>query len=291
MRSYQPLVSPRSAQHMIRGIDYHVTQWGDAEDPLLVYLHGWGDTGSTFQFVVDALQKDWHVVAPDWRGFGRSGHAAGGYWFPDYLADLDVLLDLYSPAAPVALIGHSMGGNVAALYSGVNPERVGSFMNIEGFGLSDSDPDDAPERYHDWLRKLRRPPAYSTYKSFAELVPRILKNSPGMPAERALLVAQLWASKNDDGVIRLRSDPAHKLPNPILYRRAEALACWQQITANTILVMGENTRFDSAAQAWLATDDASRPFPGARRVSVPGAGHMLHFEAAEELAELIDKYL
>ena len=46
---------------------------------------------ASFQFVVDALRGDWHVIAPDWRGCGLTAWAPGGYWFPDYYADLDAL--------------------------------------------------------------------------------------------------------------------------------------------------------------------------------------------------------
>ena len=89
---YRPRVPRYAARHEIRGVTYHVNLWGDREAPLLVLLHGWGDAGSTFQFVVDALRNDWFVVAPDWRGFGKSHHRTYGYWFPDYLADLHELL-------------------------------------------------------------------------------------------------------------------------------------------------------------------------------------------------------
>ena len=73
-------------------------QWGAADAPLLIYVHGWGDCGSTFQFVVDSLQKEWRVVAPDWRGFGRSTVDCSSYWFPDYLADLHELGEQLSPS-------------------------------------------------------------------------------------------------------------------------------------------------------------------------------------------------
>ena len=152
---YKSEVPRQTGCHAIRGINYVVNTWGNADDPLLVYLHGWGDTGSTFQFVVDELRQRWFVVAPDWRGFGRSSVATGAattaYWFADYLADLDHLLKHYSPSKSVRLVGHSMGGNVAGLYAGAMPERVQSFVNIEGFGLPDSDPDAAPDRYRRWI--------------------------------------------------------------------------------------------------------------------------------------------
>jgi pimeloyl-ACP methyl ester carboxylesterase len=125
----------------IRRVRYSVTEWGDPDAPTFFYLHGWGDAGATFQFVVDALQNDWHVVAPDWRGFGRSVVECSSYWFPDYLADLHALLEVYSPAEPVRLVGHSMGANIGGLYAGTMPERVRAFVNVEGFGLTDSEPD------------------------------------------------------------------------------------------------------------------------------------------------------
>jgi pimeloyl-ACP methyl ester carboxylesterase len=121
---YEPRVAVRSSRIRVRGTDYHVHEWGDEGQPLLVCLHGWGDTGLTFQFVVDELAKTWHIIAPDWRGFGHSKSRAICYWFPDYLADLDALLSEYSPSTPAILVGHSMGANVAGLYAGVMPERV-----------------------------------------------------------------------------------------------------------------------------------------------------------------------
>ena len=41
-----------------------------------------------------------------------------------------------SPALPVNLVGHSLGGNVAALYAGVRPARIARFVNLEGFGMA-----------------------------------------------------------------------------------------------------------------------------------------------------------
>ncbi len=79
----------------LRGVRYHLYVWGEAlpaEAPTLLCLHGWGDLGASFQFLADVLPADWRILAPDWRGFGRSQHNVGPYWFPDYLADLDALL-------------------------------------------------------------------------------------------------------------------------------------------------------------------------------------------------------
>ncbi len=82
-------------------------------------VHGWMDVSASFQFVVDAFAEDRHIVAPDWRGYGLTDWPrTDGYWFADYLADLDAVIDHIAPDQPVDLLGHSMGGNVAMMYSG-----------------------------------------------------------------------------------------------------------------------------------------------------------------------------
>lgn len=271
----------------IRGVDYCLYQWGIADSPLIVYLHGWGDTGSTFQFVVDALRADWRVVAPDWRGFGRSQCRCSSYWFPDYLADLQTLLELVSPDEPVRIVGHSMGANVAALYAGIFPERVRAFVNVEGFGLPDSNPADAVSRYRSWIEAAGEAAPFSDYDDFDMLASRICRRHPGIGAAKALFVAHEWAAEDGDGKVKLRADPVHKLPNPVLYRRAEAEACWNAATADTLLVIGAQSRF--ARELPLGTDTTL--FAEARTVVIDGAGHMPHFETPGRLAALIEDFL
>ena len=131
----------------IRGLRYHVRTWGDASAPKIFLMHGWMDVSASFQFVVDEFRHDWHVIAPDWRGFGLSEWTREGYWFPDYIADLDALLEHLQPESPALLVGHSMGGNVANLYAGIRPERVAKLVLAEGFGLPPTKAEKAPERY------------------------------------------------------------------------------------------------------------------------------------------------
>ncbi len=128
---YRPRRPARSVFVAARGLRQHLLEWGDAgmtsaERPTLVMLHGWMDVAASFQFVVDALRDDRHVLALDWRGFGASDTpAVDTYYFTEYLGDLELVLDALFGAGrgPIDLLGHSMGGNVAMLYSGVRPEQ------------------------------------------------------------------------------------------------------------------------------------------------------------------------
>lgn len=280
--NYEPQRIRRSARLEIRGVDYEISEWGNADDPLIVYLHGFADTGSTFQFVVDHFRQDWFVVAPDWRGFGASISNAHAFWFPDYIADLDCLLRHYSPNVPVRLIGHSMGGNIAGLYAGAMPERVGHFINLEGFGLRDAGPDAAPARYREWIERGRSTPAASYREDFAELANAIHRKCPRMTLAQARFVARLWATEIEDGRVQLHTNPAHKLPNPVLYRRAEAEACWRNVTAEVLLIAGRRSDLGSPAEL---------PFARPKIAWIEDAGHMLHFEQPAELARVIEEFL
>jgi len=282
---YQPAVTRRTRKLAVRGVEYCLNEWGDEDAPLIFYLHGWADTGSTLQFVVDALASDWHVVAPDWRGFGRTAHAGGPYWFPDYLADLHAIVKHYSPDASVHLVGHSMGGNIASLYAGVMPERVKAIVNVEGFGLPDSNPDDAPQRYRDWLEAQEAGAEFSSYADFTSLARRIRRRNPGLSEDRAEFVARQWAHE-ENGAVRLRADPMHKMPNAILYRQAEAVACWRDISAAVLLVSGGNSPFKDQL-----TDFAPARGPDTESFEIDGVGHMIHFEAPDILAQQIEQFL
>jgi pimeloyl-ACP methyl ester carboxylesterase len=274
----------------VRGLDYYINEWGDPGDPLVVFLHGWGDSGATFQFVVDEMEERWHVVAPDWRGFGRSVNRARAYWFPDYVADLDDLLSKYSPSEPARIVGHSMGANVAGLYAGAMPERVRAFVNVEGFGLPDSSPDDAPGRYREWLLRSREMPGFREFDSMEALSRYVASRNPRITDAQARFIAAAWAVEGPDGPA-LRADPAHKLPNAVLYRRAEAEACWRMVTAPVLLVAGADSGVFDAVGLTADGGNLQLPFPNSRTAVIEQSGHMVHFDAPGALARAIEDFL
>ncbi|TAK65635.1 MAG: alpha/beta hydrolase [Betaproteobacteria bacterium] len=277
----------------IRGLRYHCRIWGEADQPKLFMLHGWMDVSASFQFLVDALQADWHVIAPDWRGYGLSAWGpADSYWFPDYMGDLDRLLAHFEPDRPVALVGHSMGGNIASMYAGVRPERVSRLVNLEGFGMSRTEPAKAPERYAKWLAQLADKPGFRDYADFNELAARMRAGNPRLSEARALYLAQHWGGQNAAGRVELRSDPAHRMINPVAYQLEEAMACWRNVAAPVMWIDGAESK--TMERMRINGDDHEARKACFRNLSahtVAEAGHMLHHDQPERLAELIGTFL
>ena len=304
---YSPLYTPESVFVDLRGLKAHLLTWGAPDKPLLVLLHGWMDVAASYQFVVDALLDQtnggYRVVAMDWRGFGQTDWSVAdrnkgvrSYWFPDYLADLDALLDVLSPDAPVNLVGHSMGGNIVISYAGIRPDRVCSVVNLEGFGMLDSDPAKAPQRYSKWLDELKEPSRLRPYPDLASVAARLKKTNHRLSDDKALYLAQHWSRLDADGY-RLLGDPAHKIMNPIGYRLNEAQAIWSHIKAPVLHVEAKQTE----AGLWLSKPGEPVNFDEFRKrfaciedwhcEIVDQAGHMLHHDQPEQVASLIANHV
>jgi pimeloyl-ACP methyl ester carboxylesterase len=302
--AYLPRRAPQPTFVPLRGLRYHVQQWGDAslvtpQRPPLVMLHGWMDVGASFQFVVDALAaaegfERW-VIAPDWRGFGLSETPhADTYWFPDYLGDLDALLDALVPPGPIDLLGHSMGGNVVMSYAGLRPPRIRRLVNLEGFGLPETKPHHAPKRLLQWLDDLKTPQALRSYDSVAAVAERLQKNNPLLTPDKAAWLAPHWSRQEADGRWHILGHPAHKRVNPVLYRKDEILETWKLITAPLLWAEGDQTDVSKWwGNRYPRSDFDARlaVVPDVRRVTLSPCGHMLHHDQPQALAGHLAAFL
>jgi len=286
--------SLRPLQHdslSARGLTFHLYRWPGSNPDPLVLLHGWGDSGETYQFLVDAFAADRTCLAIDLRGFGRTQRPDDGYWFPDYLADLDALLDQLVPEAPVDLVGHSMGGNVAMLYAGARPQRVRRLVSLEGFGMMRTTPEQAPSRYTQWLDEVKHGSEFNIYDSH-EMFTRVLaRRNPRTSKDRLDFIARSWGQERSDGRIELRADPRHKRVNPVLYQREQAEACWRAIEAPLLFVIGEQSELMKRMGDDISERRLGTIFRHGRFATIADAGHMLHHERPQQVAALIEAFL
>ena len=303
---YQPRQPSRSERLPVRTLQYHVRLWGTPrpDKAPLVLLHGWMDVAASWQFMVDALQQDRLVIAPDWRGFGgsRAAPAPDNYWFADYLADLDWLLDHYAGATPVDLVGHSMGGNVAMLYAGIRPERIRRLVNLEGFGMPATQPDQAPARYARWIDETKAlhhgKMQLKAYDSADAVARRLMKTNPRLTPDKAGWLARHWAqpvaAEAGATAWEILGDAAHKITSAHLFRLDETLAIYRQISAPTLAVEASD---DSLAQwhggAYTLQDYHQRlaSVRDCRVAVIEDAAHMVHHDQPLQLAALIEEFL
>ena len=299
---YQALKPARTEFVPVRNLNYHVRQWGqpDGTQAPLVLVHGWMDVSASWQFVVDALRANRWIIAPDWRGFGltrTSGPAPDSYWFPDYLADLDILLDHYVGERAIDLVGHSMGGHIAMLYSGTRPERVRRLVNLEGFGMAETQPVQAPGRYAQWMDQVkalhRGENGLKAYDAVEGVVQRLMKTNPRLPRDKADWLARHWSAPNKEGAWEILGDAAHKVINAQLFRVDETLAFYRRISAPVLLV---TARADSLGVWWKGKftlaefNERLGAVPNVRTTEVADAGHMVHHDQPAELAGLLERF-
>ncbi|WP_293662422.1 alpha/beta hydrolase [Rhodoferax sp. OV413] len=304
---YQAQRPFRSEFVPIRDMSYHVLVWGEAAPGKvpLVLLHGWMDVAASFQFVVDALRRDHFIIAPDWRGFGKTGYREGvgypgadHYWYADYLADLDFLLDHYAPGEAVNLVGHSMGGNIAMLYGGVRPQRVRRLVNLEGFGMPATVPAQAPTRLANWMDQLKLLRAgeinLKPYDSLDGVARRLIKTNPRLSPDKASWLAQHWATEGADGSWRVLGAPAHKITSAQLYRVEEVLATHKRLSMPVLAVEATESNMDVWWKGTFTPEEYRerlKVVPQVEIAQIDNAGHMLHHDQPEELAALMEPFI
>ena len=276
----------------IRGLKLHCRRWGETDAPLLFLLHGYQDESASWQFTVDALKENWQVIAPDFRGYGLSQRSGSdSYWYPDYLADLDSILDQFSPDLPVRIVGHSLGANIAAVYAGLRPERVSYLVNVDGFGPPMMRQDPAPRRLAKWLAQLRDDTPQRPYADFEEFALRMQSENPRLSNERARFIVQHWGKLDADGGVVRRADPAHKRINPSPMTQDEVIACWRQTSACVLWIDGAQ----SGLMARLGAspnefEDRASAYQDLQIRHIDDAGHNVHHDQPEQLAQMIEQF-
>lgn len=231
--------------------------WEDGDGPTLLAIHGLGGSGRYFRPLARRLRDRYRIVAPDLAGFGASDKPDVTYDRDFHLDTLDaVLRDATGAAADVRLIGHSLGGTMAALWAARHPGRVA------GLALAAA-PFPSGDDAHPWMRDGVAPPrARGRLAVIRALVPLLAfpfgvvqGYPPGVSLDYGRQrfvprVRTLWSALNDP-------------------RAVEVLAPLSGLTAPTLIV---NAR-DDRSVGLEAQDAWARLLPAAERVVLEDGAH------------------
>jgi pimeloyl-ACP methyl ester carboxylesterase len=283
LMSHPGLPGPVSRVWFSERLRLHYVDWGNPDAPPLLLLHGGRDHCRNWDWVATALREQWHVIAPDLRGHGDSAWSLSGhYTMANYIYDLAQLIHQQS-LAPVSIVAHSLGGNIALRYSGIYPETVRRLVAIEGLGPGPRTAGEQPGRpieirMRTWVDEQRAMAARlpRRYASIEEALRRMQEANRRLTPEQARHLTQHAVNQNEDGTYSWKFDPYVRIWPPYDMTREEIAGLWGRIACPTLLVWGkESWATDPAADGRLAF------FQQARVLGVDGAGHWVHHDRLE----------
>lgn len=284
---------PTSHIYFSQRLRLHYVDWGNAGAPPLVLVHGGRDHCRNWDWVAAELRKDWHVIAPDLRGHGDSEWSQDGtYTMAGYVYDLAQLIH-QQKLAPVTLIAHSLGGNIAVRYAGLYPENVARLIAIEGLGpspkvLAERHAAGFPERMRAWIEEQRvlsgrMPRRYATVEDAWK---RMQEENRHLSPEQARHLTRHGVNQNEDGSYSWKFDNYVRSFPPYDMPVADVQGLWSRITCPTLLVYGQESQASNPLE-----DGRARHFKGAEVVTFDGAGHWVHHDRLTGFLALTQRFL
>ena len=284
---------PTSRSYVSQRLRLHYVDWGNPGAPPLLLLHGARDHCRAWDWVATRLRRDWHVIAPDLRGHGDSQWSPdASYTMAGYIYDLAQLIH-QQRLAPVTIIAHSLGGNVALRTAGTYPEQVARLVVIEGLGpspkiLAERAHLTVAERMRAWIDERRAlagrlPRRYAT---FEDALWRMSQENKSLSPEQARHLTQHGVTQNEDGTYGWKFDNYVRTWPPYDMTQDEIHSLWAAITCPTLLVYG--------AASWAsnpAEDGRAKHFRKVRVALMEGAGHWVHHDRLDAFMQVVGDFL
>lgn len=277
------LLPPRSGSCTAAGLRLSYCEWGAPDAPVLLLQHGGLDHAHSWDWVAAEFAAEYRIIAPDLRGHGDSAWAPDGdYTMLAFVRDFARLVEELQ-LAPLRIIGHSLGGNIATRFAALYPAQVQKLVSIEGLGPSPklrAEREAVPmlERMRKWLGEMRRlearPPR--RYPSVAAALERMRAAHPNLDAARAQHLTEHALRRNEDGSCSWKYDPRMRAHGPFDLRTTELEQLWAAVECPVLLCYGVNSWASNPA-----VDGRASHFRQARVSLYEAAGHWVHHDQFE----------
>ena len=287
------LQGPTTNSFISQRLKLNYADWGNPDAPPLLLIHGGRDHCRSWDWVAEELRNDWHIIAPDLRGHGDSAWSPdGNYEMSAFVYDLAQLVHQLN-LAPVSIVAHSMGGNIATRYTGLYPENVRKLVAIEGLGPSpkieaERDAIGIRTRTRKWIDDKRsaagrQPKRYPTLEAALE---RMKGENSYLTDEQARHLTVHGISRNEDGTWSWKFDNYLNIWAAFDMSRADLHAIWAAITCPTLMLYGANSWASNPEK-----DGRISHFSTARVVEFENAGHWLHHDQFDRFIREIKAFL
>ncbi|KAM4751384.1 serine hydrolase-like protein [Anableps anableps] len=272
--------------------------WGPDNGWPVLCLHGWADNCGTFNTLLPLLPKDFKYVAVDLTGHGRSSHRPPGvlYTFPSYMMDVRRVVDALK-WSKFSIIGHSMGGNIAGMFSALYPEMVDALVLLDSYGFLPTDPKEMPKVFRQGLDEMiqfeKTMEDKTKVYTYEKAVERLLAGNPSLTEDCAKILLERGLVKVEGGVAFSR-DFRINLKNVVRISLEQSLELLSRIQASVLVVLAESgfekmfaetdqMRFKSALlQAYRDRNNTV--------VNLPG-DHHVHLKNPEVVAPFVSEFL
>jgi pimeloyl-ACP methyl ester carboxylesterase len=284
---------PTSRIYFSQRLRLHYVDWGNPGAPPLLLLHGGRDHCRNWDWVAAELCRDWHIIAPDLRGHGDSEWTSDGdYPMAAYVYDLAQLIHQQG-LAPLTIVAHSLGGNIALRYTGIYPENVRKLIAIEGLGpspkmMAERFSQNIAERMRRWIEEERGlagrlPRRYATIE---DAFRRMQEENKHLSPEQALHLTQHGVNQNEDGTYSWKFDNYVRVWPPYDMTQEDVALLWSRIACPTLLVYGK--------ESWASNpleDGRAKHFKNAEVVAFERAGHWVHHDRLDAFLEKLRAFL
>jgi len=286
----EQIIGPTSNYFYSQRLKLHYVDWGNADKPLMLLIHGTRDHCRNWDWVALDLRHYFHIIAPDLRGHGDSDWAIGGsYSMVDYVLDVAQLMNAVGDQ-PLTIIGHSLGAGITLQYAGIYPARVRKVIAIEGLGPSPKMFRDTPahQRMRNWISEMQALARRKVrgYASLDEALVRMREANPHLSTEQARHLTIHGTRRNEDGTYSWKFDNYTRATSPYLFNLKDASEIWSQISCPCLLVRGQ----ESWAGDW-ERDGRLKFFKSAEVVTIPDAGHWVHHDQLGLFLEQAHRFL
>ena len=269
---------------MLNGHEFAYLDSG--QGPALLFIHGLTGSQRNWAHLIDALDHEHRVLAPDLFGHGASAKVMGDYSLGAHAATLRDLLDLLG-IDRVTLVGHSFGGGIAMQFCYLFPERVERLVLVASGGLGrDVSPllRAATVPGAEWVLPVI---ASGWVRGRVEAVGRFLTSRGWRASPEVTEVWRGFTSLADADTRRAFLATTRGVIDPGGQTVTAHDHLPMAIAIPTLVVWGTRDRM---IPAWHATT-AHEAIAGSRVVLFVGAGHFPHLDEPERFAELLSDFM